>query len=410
MKEEEENNELTQEKRDLPSYQRDKISDDKVAKLSADLFKYGRTRWKMGVFPFRMVCMVAQTLTVDAESKMVDLYNAEYTFCLEKVYHYLGLEKTGQRLDILIRTMEEVISSVVQFKSFGPRGGVRWRGINLISYCEIDEEQNRIAIQPNSRAIEYLANMKRWCALQPKNYIRLSTEYQNWFYMFLRKEAGLQPYIIVEIDTIKEMLCLTKVKSYNPKESKNANENFFRYVLGITKPEGWKYNKAGGNTPWNYTTDKDTKKITGTLGVISEKTDIEVKAFPIKEGRTYTKVWISIKLKTATLSRSEKDMLRENIANTMQEGEAAPKKRGRRPKGQPKTIKEALQGSFSQVPIVDSHPNPMADEPAIPPGKIVIPAGTVRILAASNGISEEEFYETMKDRYTRLPNGDYERR
>ena len=103
-------------------------------------------------------------------------------------------------------------------------------------------------------------------------------------------------------------------------------------------------------------------------------------------------------------------MLRENIANTMQEGEAAPKKRGRKPKGQPKTIKEALQGSFSQVPIVDSHPNPMADEPAIPQGKIVIPAGTVRMLATSNGVSEEEFSETMKDRYTRLPNGDYEKK
>ena len=87
-----------------------------------------------------------------------------------------------------------------------------------------------------------------------------------------------------------------------------------------------------------------------------------------------------------------------------------PEKRGRSKKGRPAQLKESMQGLFDHVPIVDSHPNPMADEPTIPPGKIVISASTARMLAASNGVSEEEFYETIKDRYTRLPNGDYEKK
>ena len=397
-----------QDRRPLPSLERDKISDDKVVKISTDLFTYGKTRWKMGVYPFRLVCMVAQTLASE-DSQLHDLKNIEFSYSLDKVFHYLGLEKNNARFDILFKTMEEAIGNVVQFKSYGPKGGVRWTGMTLISYCSVDEDTNRIIIQPSHRAVEYLVDMRRWCALQPKYYLKLSGDKQNWFYAFLRKEAGLQPYIIVDIDTIKEMLSLDDTKSYDPKQTKNANENFFRKVLGIEKPKGWKYNKDGENTPWNFTIDKDTNKIIGTLGVISEKTDIIVTAYPIKEGRTYTKICISIKPKSMFLSKSEKEKLHENISKYNIEDMGKPEKRGRSKKGQPAELKASMQGLFDHVPIVDSYQNPMSDESAIPKGKIIIQASTFRMLAEASHVSEEEYYETLKNEYIRLPNGDYEK-
>ena len=73
----------------LPSVERDRISKDKVAKISTDLFLYGKTRWRMSVRPFRLLCMVAQTLSSEKESpNQLSLFKTEYTYSPAVVVWY----------------------------------------------------------------------------------------------------------------------------------------------------------------------------------------------------------------------------------------------------------------------------------------------------------------------------------
>ena len=386
----------------LPSVERDKISKDKVAKISTDLFLYGKTRWRMGVRPFRLLCMVAQTLSSEKESPgQLSLFKTEYTYSPAKVFEYLGLENTNQRYELLISDMLELMETVIQYKTVSKRGAIRWKGINLLSYCDIDEETGRIVVQINESARGYLVGMNRWCALQPKYYLKLSTEYQNWFYVFLKKEAGVQPSITVEIDTLKEMLCIDNLKYYDPEQTKNANENFFGKVLGIKKPKGWKYKPQGKNEPWGYTRDKDGE-VFGTLGIITKETDINVSAFPIKEGRTYTKVRFDISRKKATLSKVEQEQLHKKLTAFDLDDMGKPERKGRSKAKKP----QSMADMFGSVPVLDEHKNPMADTGSIPSAKTVIPAKSVRETARHLGMTPEQLATRLG--YHKREDGDWE--
>lgn len=386
----------------LPSVERDKISDDKVAKISTDLFLYGKTRWRMSVRPFRLLCMVAQTLSSEKESPgQLSLFKTEYTYSPAKVFKYLGLENTNQRYELLISDMLELMETVIQYKTVSKRGAIRWKGINLLSYCDIDEETGRIVVQINDSARGYLVGMNRWCALQPKYYLKLSTEYQNWFYVFLKKEAGVQPSITVDIDTLKEMLCIDNLKTYDPEQSKNANEYFFRKVLGIEKPKGWKYKPQGKNEPWDYTRDKD-KEVVGTLGIITKETDINVSAFPIKEGRTYTKVRFDISRKKTTLSKVEQEQLHKKLTAFDIEDMGKPERKGRSKAKKP----QSMADMFSSTPLVDEHKNPMADIDSIPSAKTIIPAKSVRETARHLNMTADQLATRLG--YRKREDGDWE--
>lgn len=415
-------------RKNLPTVNRDKISDEKVAKISTDLFLYGKTRWRMAVRPFRLVCMLAQTLAAE-EGNQLSLFKTEYSYSLDKVFYYLGLDKYGNKHDLLYKDMEAAMGSVISYKTKTQKGKTVWKGLTLISYCEINEETGRMIIQPNERAREYLVGMKRWCALQPKYYLKLSTEFQNWFYIFLKKEAiNMTASVTVDIDTIKEMLCLDDTKSYDPKQNKNANENFFKYVIGITKPKGWKYNPKGANKPWDFmkenkenndkekgipenSEDKPKKKgrkkkeqdFSGTLAAISTYTDINVSAFPIKEGRSYTKIRFDISRKKATLSKAEQDKLHEKITQFDIDDMGKPERKGRSKTKQPQTMAEI----FGSTPVLDEHQNPISDPTAIPGAERTIPSETVREMAKLTGKTPYQFAKELG--YIQLENGDYKK-
>lgn len=421
-------------RKNLPTVNRDKISENKPAKISTDLFLYGKTRWRMAVRPFRLVCMLAQTLAAE-EGNQLSLFKTEYSYSLDKVFYYLGLEKYGNKYDLLYKDMEAAMGTVISYKTKTPKGKTVWKGLTLISYCEIDEGTGRMIIQPNERARNYLVGMKRWCALQPKYYLKLSTEFQNWFYIFLKKEAiNMTASVTVDIDTIKEMLCLDDTKSYDPKKNKNANENFFKYVLGITKPKGWKYNSKGPNKPWDFMKenkntnekeekielvenpkegeDKSKKKgrkkkeqdFFGTLAAISAYTDINVSAFPIKEGRSYTKVRFDISRKKATLSKVEQDKLHETLNQFNIDDMGRPERKGRSGAKKPQTMSEI----FGSTPVLDEHQNPMSDEAAIPGAESTVPSSTVREMAKLAGKTPYQFAKELG--YEQLENGDYKKK
>lgn len=376
----------------------------------------------MPVRPFRLVCMLAQTLAAE-EDKQLSLFKTEYSYSLDKVFYYLGLENTKQKYDLLFEDMEQAMGTVITYKSKTPSGKTRWKGLTLISYCDIDEETGRMVVQPNERAREYLVEMKRWCAMQPKYYLKLSSEYQNWFYMYLKKEAiNMKTSIVVEIDTLKYMLCLDEVKSYDPKHNKNANENFFKRVLGIEKPKDWKYKPEGPNKPWLFTKMPEKKKeetekkepkkatgrkkkeeeFTGTLAAISAYTDINVTAFPMKEGRTYTKICFEISRKERTISKAAQEKMHEKLNQYNLDDMGRPERKGRSGAKKPQTMAEI----FNSTPVLDEHQNPILDA-AIPQGEAIIPSATVRDMAAAMGKTP---YQLAKDLgYIQLESGDYKK-
>ena len=220
--------------------------------------------------------------------------------------------------------------------------------------------------------------------------------------MFLKKEAGVQPSITVEIDTLKEMLCIDNLKTYDPEQSKNANEYFFRKVLGIEKPKGWKIKPQGKNEPWDYTRDKD-KEVGGTLGTITKETDINVSAIPIKEGRTYTKVRFDISRKKSTLSKVEQEQLHKKLTAFDINDMGKPERKGRSKARKP----QSMADMFGSVPVLDEHKNPMANAESIPQGKVTIPAKSVRETAQQLGMTAQQLAKKLG--YSLRPDGDWEK-
>ena len=268
-----------EERRNLPTVKKERQSMEKAAHISTEIFVYGRTRWRMKVRPFRLLMMVCQAIS--SEKGQLPIF-PEFEFPLEKVFTYLGLEKTKGRYDLLAEDLREFLSSCVEIKSYTKRGAQRWLGTSFITWYLLDEEKSVLHIQINEKAREYLFGMKRWCSMQPKFYLRLSTEYQNWFYTFLRKELNFKPKITVEISVLKEMLYLDKTPSYNTTKNPNANDNFFKRVIGIRKPKDWKYNPKGKNDPWEYTKDSNGEYI-GALAGITKHTDMNVPAYRLRQ-------------------------------------------------------------------------------------------------------------------------------
>ena len=386
-----------EERRNLPTVKRERQSMEKAAHISTEIFVYGRTRWRMKVRPFRLLMMVCQAIS--SEKGQLPIF-PEYVFPLEKVFTYLGLEKTKGRYDLLAEDLREFLSSCVEIKSYTKRGAQRWTGTSFITWYLLDEEESVLSIQINEKARDYLFGMNRWCSMQPKFYLRLSTEYQNWFYTFLRKELNFNPKIIVEISALKEMLYLDKTPSYNMTENPNANDNFFKRVIGIRKPKDWKYTPKGKNTPWEYT--KDSRgEYTGALAGITMHTDMNVTAYPVKTGRSYTAIVFEISSKAKVLTEATKVRVRKESSKHDIQDMGKPTRQGRSKKLQ------TIADLFQAAPVIQKEKNPIIEKEQIPTGSVIIHNRTVLELARAQGINAESLAERLG--YKRRKDGDWER-
>lgn len=388
---------IMEERRNLPTVKKERQSMEKVAHISTEIFVYGRTRWRMKVRPFRLLMMVCQAIS--SEKGQLPIF-PEYVFPLGKVFTYLGLEKTKGRYDLLAEDLREFLSSCVEIKSYTKRGAQRWTGTSFITWYLLDEEESVLNIQINEKARDYLFGMNRWCSMQPKFYLRLSTEYQNWFYTFLRKELNFKPKITVEISVLKEMLYLDKTPSYNTTKNPNANDNFFKRVIGIRKPKDWKYTPKGKNTPWEYT--KDSKgEYTGALAGITMHTDMNVTAYPVKTGRSYTAIIFEISSKAKVLTEATKVRVRKESSKHDIQDMGKPTRQGRSKKLQ------TIADLFQATPVVQKEKNPIMEKEQIPTGSVIIHNSTVLELARAQGINAESLAERLG--YKRRKDGDWER-
>lgn len=369
-------NEPTGKKKKLPMIESPNIDMDYPARISSELFSYNQVRWNINVRPFRLLMMLSQTLAM--EKQPYPSLFPEYSFPLKKVFTYIGTENTNRRFDLLIKDVKELMSAVIETKETTKRGKVKWNGKTLIASAEIDEENESLNIQINEKSRHYLVGMKRWAELQPNIYLNLSTYYQNWFYSYFKKEMylcrtpGKSIKIIVMIKTLKELLKLDEVKTYDPKCNPNAQTKFLERIVGIKKPKGWVYDNVDElkNTPWDYvgTTNKETGEIkaTGTLYAITTLTDINACAYAIKstkKGTSYEKICFILSPKQSYLINNKTSQNKDQ------------KLRSKRCKSNKPDV--LMQDLFDNPPIFEESPNPLYDENLPLADSVIFPPETL---------------------------------
>lgn len=368
-----------------------KFNDLRPARVSRELYEFDKIRFKMDVMPYRLLMMVSQVVAKEGELD----FGTIHEWPLSVVFKYLNIENSGQRYDILFKACEEFVKSGLSIVHEKKNGAKRYVGISFIKKYEFAEDYPCLRITVNEEARQFLSQLRQYAQLSPKYYLKLSTEYQNWFYPYL-KIATPQGRWVTSIEDLKTALSLDKTPSYTT--NKNANEKFFSRVLGIQKPKG----KLKPNQEWEYTRDEKTGMFTGTLAGITANTDINVTATPIKTGRQYTHVSFNLSFKTKVLTAYEQDKLHKQATqhDIQDMGKPTNKTRGNNKK--PQTLKDL----FSSTPVMEykkCEDVPVPTEQA----KTIIPAQTMREMAKLQNTRPDILAKKLG--YTKREDGDWEK-
>ncbi len=370
-----------------------KYNDISPARISAELYELSKYRWKMNVFPQRLFYMVSQTVSTQPADQG-ELFPLEYP--LEAVFKYLGLENSNRRYEVLAEALEEFRKVGYDIMTIKPNGRRRWSGMSFIMAYEMAEDYPALRIKVNEDAKPLLCQLHQYTQVQPKIWLKLSTEYQNWFYSFL-KLHWMQGQFETTIQYLIEQLFLENTPSYTT--DREATRNFFRRVIGIEKPKGWRY-KEGRNKPWDYMHDKNGQ-FTGTLAVISRETDINVTAYPIMEKGKYVAIHFDISKKAKYITKKEADVIHQKATGHDIQDMGKPERKGRSKSKKPETIKDL----FSGCPIVEERQVPEQTPTTTP--KYEVSDENLREMASYSDLMVEQF--AKKWGYRRKENGNWEK-
>lgn len=271
----------------------DKFNDSKCARVSQDLYALNRVRFRLNVHGYRLLYAIAQNLdtTRDIETEF-----PEYGYDLQAIFEYLGIKENGRRFEILDNALKNLGENILTVREVKKTGGIRWSGYAWLTKYQFSSDEKYLVLRINEEVKPFLMKLRQYTLVRPQDYLNLNSEYQNWFYPYLKNVVKLGKWR-VSIEDLKFALFLENTPSYNPKESKNANENFFKYVIGIKVSEKAKIENLKATREkrkpklyeWDYTTDRQGKP-NGTLAGITEGTDIKVTASVEKTGRAYTHI------------------------------------------------------------------------------------------------------------------------
>lgn len=288
------------EKKQLAKKEVTTFKDNLQVRIPEKMYQAEKIRFKLSVHGYRLLHAIAQSV----DYKQTELFPV-FEFDIQVVFRYLGIENNGRRFDLLEDALKNILSNWISIKSTTKRGGTRWEGMTWITHYDFSSESPLVKIQINEHAKPYLLELGQYVSIRPKDYLKLTTEHQNWLYPFLKLRQGLGKWR-VSIEVLKFQLFLEKSPSYDPKQNNNAATYFLNRVVGIQVSEKAKLEnqaaKAAKREPrlieWDYVEDKDGNK-TGTLYAIHSLTDINVTASVEKTGRSYTHItfFISEKIK-----------------------------------------------------------------------------------------------------------------
>lgn len=338
----------------------EKYNENKVVRVSQELYQLDKIRWRMSTLGYRLLFAISQSVSSIEEEILPDV-----GFDKQSLFKYLGLDNNNDKYNRLAETLAEVGQNMLQFATKKKNGAQVWQGYTWITAYNLAMDEKYVQICINPKVRQFLMQLNKYACIQPKYYLKLSSDYQNWFYPYFKNYVKLHQWK-VSIDDLKNALELTESPTYDPKKNKNANERFLSDVIGIringkVKAEQ-RAAKAEKRTAklieWDYVTDKNTKKVTGTLAAISQFTDINVTACAVKTGRSYTHLVFFMSEKTTSISRNRKE---QEAAKNQAENDMGKRQQPRKRSAKNQDMKAIMQDLFSSEPTAQAIPNPAYD-------------------------------------------------
>lgn len=330
----------------------EKFDPTKVVRISQDLYDVSTCRWRMSTYGYRLLFALAQTVEYAGE----ELF-PEVGFDKQVIFKYLGLANTERKYELLDKILNEVLDKSLHIVRTKKSGARVWMGYSWITTYRFSEDEKYINIRLNGDVKPFLINLKQYAAIQPKYYLKLSTEYQNWFYPYLKNVVKLGKWT-VPINDLKFALYLESTPTYDPKQNKNATEKFLEKVIGITisqkAKEENRLSKAQKRPQkpiaWDYTTDK-SGKFTGTLAGITANTDINVTASVIKTGRSYTHIVFFLSEKAKCTSQQRKKQIEADNQQHIEDDFGKPQQRKTRKGVQ--TMQDLFSQELDAIPVIN---------------------------------------------------------
>ena len=254
----------------------EKYNENKVVRVSQELYQLDKIRWRMSTLGYRLLFAISQSVSSIEEEILPDV-----GFDKQSLFKYLGLDNNNDKYNRLAETLAEVGQNMLQFATKKKNGAQVWQGYTWITAYNLAMDEKYVQICINPKVRQFLMQLNKYACIQPKYYLKLSSDYQNWFYPYFKNYVKLHQWK-VSIDDLKNALELTESPTYDPKKNKNANERFLSDVIGIRINDKVKAEQRAAKAEkrtaklieWDYVTDKNTKKVTGTLAAISQFTDI----------------------------------------------------------------------------------------------------------------------------------------
>lgn len=330
----------------------EKFDPNKVVRVSQDLYDVSACRWRMSTYGYRLLFALAQTVEYAGE----DLF-PEVGFDKQAIFKYLGLTNTERKYELLDKILNEVLEKSLHIVRTKKNGSRVWMGYSWITTYRFSEDERFINIRLNGDVKPFLINLKQYAAIQPKYYLRLSTEYQNWFYPYLKNVVKLGKWT-VSIQDLKFALYLENTPTYDPKQNKNATEKFLEKVIGITisqkAKEENRLSKAQKRPQkpiaWDYAKDK-SGKFTGTLAGITANTDINVTAAVIKTGRSYTHIIFFLSEKAKCIGQQRQKQIEAKNQQQIETDFGKPQLRKERKGAQ--TMQDLFSQELTATPVVN---------------------------------------------------------
>lgn len=304
-------------KNNLPPNSIIRFNEEAGVRLSEELYNIDKVRWGFSTFGFRTLFAIAQS--IDKSTWYNDVFIKQ-----DAMFQYLGISKSGQRYDILAKALSEVRSATFNRRNEKTK---KWDVFGFVTNADFTEGGNFVHIIIDEKSKPLLFELKQFVQIQPKIYLSLKDEYQNWLYPMLKLRVGGRADHFcrweMSIDDIATALQLdkktpnkgekTRLGAYDHR-NKDRIGNILKYVIGIRISEEAKQEnrlaaiekREPKEIPWDYTTSREGLP-NGTLYTISNETDIRVRACAMKVGRAYGKVIFYIDLKDESLSSYQQE-------------------------------------------------------------------------------------------------------
>lgn len=272
-----------------------KFDENNYAKLAPELFK-NNVRMNLSLHGQKLLFGLTCSLSDDIEAF------PSWHIHISDLFKYLNIENSNKRYDIVRKALSELMKNPLEII----KSSKDWIYISWLTTLRFSEEKsNYVEIRFNEQAAPYLLNLKKYCLLETKYYVKFESSYAMILYPRLRNIANQkQPILELTFDDILKLTYNEKTDAYQKGKNRNANNDILKRIIGIQKKRGSKH--------WLplSSIDKKTGAIveTGAIAEINALSDLYVTCDVKAKGRAYHSVIFTVQFKTETFQGKRKQI------------------------------------------------------------------------------------------------------